>query len=67
VCFGCVVRIESIGQDPTTSLWTSLAKGVRPRHPLRELPVTGICERWSGVLVIPGEVLSWHEELMIPF
>jgi hypothetical protein len=21
VCLGCVVRVESIGQDPTTSLW----------------------------------------------
>jgi hypothetical protein len=67
MCFGCVVRIESIGQDPTTSLWASLAKGVRPGHPLRELPVVGISERWTEVLVIPGEVLSWHGELAIPF
>ena len=29
--------------------------------------MAGICERWTGVLVIPGEVLSWHEELVIPF
>ena len=29
--------------------------------------MAGICERWTGVLVIPGEVLSWHGELVIPF
>ena len=49
------------------SLGASLAEGMRPGHPLRELPVAGICERWTGVLVIPGEVLSWHGELVIPF
>ena len=59
---GCVVRVESIGQDLTMSHWMSHAKGVRPRHPLRKLPMAGICERWTGVLVIPGEVLSWHGE-----
>jgi hypothetical protein len=49
------------------SLGASLAKGVRPRHSFQELPMAGICERWTGVLVIPGEVLSWHGELLIPF
>ena len=28
VCLGCVVRVESTGQDATMSLWTSLARGV---------------------------------------
>ena len=27
VCPGCVVRVEPIEQDLTTSRWTSLAKG----------------------------------------
>jgi hypothetical protein len=55
VCFGCVVRVELIVQEPTMSLFgASLAEGVLPRHPLRELPMAGICERWTGELVIPG-------------
>jgi hypothetical protein len=32
----------------------SLDGGVRPGHPLPELPVSGKCERWTRVLVIPG-------------
>ena len=32
--FGCVVRVESIEQDSTMSLWTSLARGMRPGHSL---------------------------------
>ena len=27
MCFGCVVRVESIGQDLTMSYWMSLARG----------------------------------------
>ena len=34
VRLGCVVRVESIGQDLRMSHWLSLARGVRPRHPL---------------------------------
>ena len=45
VCLGCVVRVESTGQDSTMSLWTSLARGMRPRHSLREVPVVGTCVR----------------------
>ena len=45
VCLGCVVRVESIGQDPTTSLWMSLARGIGPGHSLREVPMAGICVR----------------------
>jgi hypothetical protein len=42
-------------------LRASLARGVRPRHPLQELPVVGICERWTAVLVISsgGAVMAW--------
>jgi hypothetical protein len=28
VCLGCVVRVESTGQDSTTNLWTSSARGM---------------------------------------
>ena len=45
--FDCVVRVESIGQDLTTSRWTSLARGMRPGHFLRDVPVAGICEMRS--------------------
>ena len=38
-----VVRVESTGHDSTTSLWTSLARGMRPGHSLREVPVAGTC------------------------
>ena len=31
---GCVVRVESTKQDSTMSLWTSLARGMRPGHSL---------------------------------
>ena len=34
MCLGCVVRVESIEQDSTMSLWTSLARGMRPGHSL---------------------------------
>jgi hypothetical protein len=49
---GCVVRVESFGQDLTTSHWTRHAEGVRPGHALREVPVAGACETrrsWGGV------------------
>ena len=45
VCLGCVVRVESIGQDSTTSLWTSLARGMRLGHSLREVSMVGTCVR----------------------
>ena len=64
---GCVVRVESIGQDPTTSLWGKSCRRGATWASLAELPMAGICERWTEVLVIPGEVLSWHGELVIPF
>ena len=41
---GCVVRVESIGQDLMMSRRTSLARAVRPRHPLQEVPMAGACE-----------------------
>ena len=47
-----MMMVESIGLDLRTSCWTSLARGVRPRHPLREVPVAGACEMrrsWGGV------------------
>jgi len=44
VPLGCVVRVESIGQVLTTSHWTSLAGGIRPRHPLCEVPMADACE-----------------------
>ena len=45
MCFGCVVRVESTEQDSTMSLWMSLARGMQPRHSLREVPVAGTCVR----------------------
>jgi hypothetical protein len=50
VCFGCVVRVESIGQNLTVSRWTILAGGVRPGHSPRVVPVAGACEmrRYRG-------------------
>ena len=47
MCLGCVVRVESIEQDSTMSLWTSLARGMRPGHFLRDVPVASICEMRS--------------------
>ena len=45
VCLGCVARVESTEQDSMMSLWTSLARGMRPGHSLREVPVVGTCVR----------------------
>ena len=45
MCLGCVVRVESIRQDSTMSLWTSLARGMRSGHSLREILVAGTCVR----------------------
>ena len=42
---GCVVRVESTRQDSMTSLWMSLARGMRPGHSLQEVPMVGTCER----------------------
>ena len=42
---GCVERVESTGQDSTMSLWTSLARGMRHGHSLREVPMAGTCVR----------------------
>ena len=48
VRLGCVVRVELTEQDLTMSHWTSLARGVRPGHPLREVPMVGACEMWRS-------------------
>jgi hypothetical protein len=74
VRFGCVVRVESIGQDLTTNHWMSLAWGVQPRHSPRVVPMAGACEMrrpWGGVSFwdkAPGvEVPSRYQVLVIPF
>jgi hypothetical protein len=54
VRLGCVVRVESIRQDPMTSHWSKSCWRVRPRHPSRELPMAGICVMWNGVSFILG-------------
>ena len=62
MCIGCVVRLESTRQDSTTSLWTSLARGMRPGHSLREVPVAGTCEmrRSRGGVSLWDEALGWR-------
>ena len=59
---GCVVRVESIGQDLTMSRWASLARGVRPKHPLRVVPVAGACEmrRSQGGVSLWDGALGWR-------
>jgi hypothetical protein len=57
MCLGCVVRVESIRQDSTTSLGTSLAVGMQPGHPLREVPLAGACEMRRS----RGGVSLWDE------
>ena len=59
---GCVVRVELTKQDSTMSLWMSLARGMRPRHSLQEVPVVGTCEmRWSqGGVSLWDEALGWR-------
>ena len=42
---GCVQRVDSIRHDSTMSLWTSLARGMRHGHSLREVPMAGTCVR----------------------
>ena len=52
VRLGCVVRVELARQDSMMSLWTSLSRGMRPGHSLREVPMAGTCEMrrsWGGV------------------
>ena len=62
VRLGYVLRIESIGHDSTTSLWTSLARRMRPEHSLREVPVAGTCEmrRSRGGVSLWDEALGWR-------
>jgi hypothetical protein len=55
VRLGCVVRVESTRQYSTTSHWTSLARGMRPGHFLREVPMAGTCER----RISPGGDSPW--------
>ena len=45
VRLGYVVRIESTRHDSTMSLWTSLARGMRHGHSLRQVPMVGTCVR----------------------
>jgi hypothetical protein len=56
---GCVVRTKSTRQDSTTGLWTSLARGMRLGHSLREVPVAGTCEMRRS----RGGVSLWDEAL----
>jgi hypothetical protein len=67
VCLGCVVRVESIGQDPTMSLWgTSCWRGdlgIPYESYLWRVYVRGGPGCWLSLV----EVLSWHKELVIPF
>jgi hypothetical protein len=46
VCLGCVVRVESIGQDPTMSLWgKSCRRGVTWASLMRDTCDGFMCER----------------------
>jgi hypothetical protein len=68
VCFGCVVRVESIGQDSMTSLWGQVLLegcdlGIPCKSYLWWVHVSGGPGCWLSL----EEVLSWHEELVIPF
>jgi hypothetical protein len=62
MCLGCMVRIESTGHDSTIGLWTSLARGMRPGHSLREVPMAGTCEmrRSRGGVSFCDEALGWR-------
>jgi hypothetical protein len=49
VCLGCVVRVESTGQEYTTSLWDKSCWGDVTWAFPSEVPVAGTC-----VEVVPG-------------
>jgi hypothetical protein len=63
-----VVRVESIGQDPMTSLWGQVLLegcdlGIPYESYLWWVYVSGGPGCWLSLV----EVLSWHGELVIPF
>jgi hypothetical protein len=67
VCFGCVVRDESIGQDPMMSLWgKSCWRGVTWASLVRGTYGGCMCEE-TGCWLSLVEVPLRHGVLVIPF